>query len=429
MTSRPEVRRSSSGIIAMLLALGALASHASARASDSPGTAIVGVRIYPSPDAEPIRQGVVLVKNGRIEAVGQQGELRVPSGYRVLAGRGRILTAGYYNLHVHLTTPVLMTVADRGDAEVQAELERAFTRWGFTTVFDLASTSAIASDVERRLDSGRIAGPRVLSVAEPFYPAGATPIYAREFYRRFNLPSAEIRDGRSSTARASSQLARGADGIKLFTGSIVGENDVVHMPARDVARLSKIARRLGKPVFAHPTDRLGVEIAVANGASALAHSAPLMGPWSDELARSIATRGVALIPTLSLFALQPHPSTPVDVAVQQVRAFSRTGGVILFGTDSGFTETFNTTEELRLLGASIGWRGVLAALTSAPAKFLGEAAQRGTVETGRIADLVLLDADPAVDVRNFAKVRAVLREGREIYGGAHLGAGEDRAER
>jgi imidazolonepropionase-like amidohydrolase len=418
-----------SSILAALSALCGSPSPAEARTSSKDATAITGVRIYRSPEATPIERGVVLVRDGRIQAVGREGELKVPTGYRVLERRGKVLTAGYYNLHVHLTTPVFLTIHDRADAEVQGELERAFTRWGFTTVFDLASTSAIASSIERRLDAGSIAGPRVLSVAEPFYPANATPIYARQFYSRFNLPSAEIQDQRSSEARVRSQLARGADGIKLFTGSIVGENRVVHMPPDDVLRLAQAARRSGKPVFAHPTDRLGVEIAVRNGVSALAHSAPLMGPWSDELARSIAKRGVALIPTLSLFALQPHPSTPVEVAVQQVRTFSKNGGTILFGTDAGFTETFDTTEELRLLGAGIGWKGVLAALTSAPARFLGEARRRGTVDTGKVADLVLLDADPAVDVRNFAKVSAVFREGRQIYGEARLSGRRERGER
>lgn len=215
--------------------------------------------------------------------------------------------------------------------------------------------------------------------------------------------------------RVREQIRQGADGIKLFTGSIVGERDVVHMPQASIFAITRTAHALGKPVFAHPTDKVGLELAVRNGVDVLAHTAPLMGPWSLSYARWIVGHRVALIPTLSLFEVQPHPSTPVSVAVQQTAASYRAGGAILFGTDAGFTDAFNTSAELRLMNKAIGWRGFLASLTTSPVKVFGEARVRGRIAPGYLADIVVLGGDPADRVENLADVRLVIRGTRTIY--------------
>ena len=400
--------------LAMSALLGVAAASAETKSPRS-AIAIVGASVYPAADAAPIDDAVILIKGGAIEAVGPRRSTNVPSGYRIIDQSGKFVTAGFWNSHVHLTTPVLIRSKASSNEALEQELERDFTRWGFTTVFDLASTTEIATDVRERVADGRVNGPRVLSVGEPFYPNGATPVYARPFYEAFNLPSAEINCDRSAQPRVRRQVRQGARGIKLFTGAIVGEQAVVHMSAKSVAAISRTARGLGVPVFAHPTDKQGLELAVRNGATILAHSAALMGPWSPEYARWIAKPRVALIPTLALFEVQPHPSTPVGVAVQQVAALHRVGGVILFGTDAGFTDAFDTTADLRLLNDAIGWRGVLQSLTTAPAETLGESLIRGRVAAGFAADLVVLGGDPADDVANFADVRMVVRDGRLIY--------------
>jgi imidazolonepropionase-like amidohydrolase len=334
----------------------------------------------------------------------------------VLDIAGSTVTAGFWNSHVHLTTPVFLRSKAAPDAELEKELEQSFTSWGFTTVFDLASTTGISGDVGDRVTSRRVKGPRILSAAEPFYPHGATPIYARPFYEQFNLPSAEVTTDVEAVKRLRRQISDGADGVKLFTGSIVGgETGVVHMDESTISKLSAAARRLKKPVFAHPTDREGVVRAVRDGATILAHTAPLMGPWSREFASWIVSNNVALVPTLSLFGASPHPATPVETAVQQTAAFSRAGGVVLFGTDAGFTDEFDTRAELRLLAGALGWQGVLDSLTSAPAKMFGEGGERGSVLPGYVADLVVLDGDPAESVENLANVRTVIRDGEVVF--------------
>ena len=378
--------------------------------------AITGVRAYPAADAAPIEDAVILIDDGRIRAVGSSAVVPIPRDYRRIDRPGAVALAGFWNSHVHLITPVLLRASTASDRELEDELSRAFTKWGFTTVFDLASTSAIAGEVESRVRSGRVRGPRILSVAAPFYPSGATPVYARPFYEAFALPSAEIASVGSAARRIRQQVGRGADGIKLFTGSIVGgEQGVVHMPLSTVTALAREARAQGVPVFAHPTDREGLERAVQGGAHILAHAAPLMGAWTADYARWIADAGVAMVPTLSLFELSPHPATPVDVAVAQVAALHQAGGTILFGTDAGFVDFFDTRAELRLLASALGWRGVLDSLTTAPARIFGESHRRGRIAPGFVADLVLVDGDPAEDVENLARIRTVIKAGDILH--------------
>lgn len=386
-----------------------------AAASSAERTAIVGAKVYTSPDEDPISDAVVLIEDGRIKRVGPRSSTQVPSGYRTLNAAGHVVTAGFWNSHVHLTTPKMLQSSALSDKDLRDELERDFTRWGFTTVFDLASTSAIAGDVRRRTRV-RVDGPRILSVGEPFYPSKATPIYARPFYEAYNLPSAEITSSHDATQRVARQIAAGADGIKLFTGSIVGgDRGVVHMPDEAIAAIVHRAHRRGKPVFAHPTDRTGLERAVTNGVDILAHTAPLMGAWSPDYASWMAERKVALVPTLSLIEVMPDPSTPIDAAVQQTAALHKAGGVILFGTDAGFTEVFETSLELRLMNRALGWKGVLASLTTNPAEVFGEAGERGRVVAGYIADIVILAGDPADEIENAARVELVIKDGRTIF--------------
>lgn len=403
------------GLSAALIVLAA-GPGVCAQADPPNRAAIIGARVFPSPDQPTIEDALILIEGDRITAVRPRKSTPVPDGYTVIDATGWSVTAGFWNSHVHLTTPVLLSPSKESDVELQAELEADFTRWGFTTVFDLASTTSIASEVKSRIASGQVKGPRVLSVGEPFYPPSATPIYARPFYEDFKLPSAEIRTPAEASARARSQIDEGDDGVKLFTGSIVGgADDVVHMQADAVRALTAIARELGKPSFAHPTDRAGLEVAVRNGVNILAHASPLMGPWSPEYAQWLVGERVALVPTLALFEQASNPETPVATAIQQTKALCDAGGAVLFGTDAGFTDVFDTSAEMRLMREAVGWPGLLASLTTEPSKIFGEATRRGRVAPGYIADLVVLGGDPSADIGSLTDVRVVVRSGVVIF--------------
>jgi imidazolonepropionase-like amidohydrolase len=396
-----------------LVSLCSLTPAASAHAAD---LAIVGAKTYPSPEAAAIPDATVLLHDGRILAVGAKSRVRVPRGFKILRADGRVLLAGFWNCHVHLVNNGLLQPETLNDQALSDALTKMFTRWGFTTVFDLASTMNGANDIRIRIDAGRVVGPRILTVGEPFYPPHGTPVYAEPIYREFHLPSAEITTSAAAVRRVDRQVREGANGIKLFTGSVQGGSQgAVHMPAKDIRAITAEAHRLGRPVFAHPTDVEGLNVAVDNGVNILAHTDPLGGPWSRAFVSRLKVKHVALIPTLMLFDVEPDPRTPVDVGVQQLAAQAKAGGDILFGTDAGFIDTYDPTQEYRLMARAISWRAILASLTTTPARRFGRSASLGRVKAGFVADLTLLDGDPASDPANFAHVRAVLRDGRIAY--------------
>ncbi len=402
----------------LLLALCAVLSMTATRASD---LAIVNAKVYASPEATAIPNATVLIHAGRIVAVEPRDRLRIPADVQVFDARGGVLVAGFWNCHVHLVAGGLLEPERLSDQALSRELTRMFSRWGFTTIFDLASTMRSANDIRHRIETGRVTGPRILTVGEPFYPPHGTPVYARPIYREFQLPTAEIKSIAQAVSRVDQQVHEGADGIKLFAGAIVGGREgIIHMSAEEVRAITAEAHKLGRSTFAHPTDAAGVNVAIDNGVDILAHTDPLAGPWTAAFAEKLKAHHVGLIPTLMLFELEPDPRTPVDIAVQQLGAQARAGGDILFGTDAGFIEVYDPSREYQLMARVLSWRAILASLTTAPARRFGLGGTVGYVKPGFLADLTLLDGDPATEPVNLARVRTVLRAGRIIYARASV---------
>ena len=410
-----RLRRSvANGLVLATMSVGlvAVVQPVAAHAADR---ALVAGVVYVDPWAPPIRDGVVLIRDGTITAVGPSATTQIPKGTVLERLGDGVLVAGFWNSHVHLVTPILLRASESSNEAVSAELARLFLRWGFTTVFDLASTMRTASVIRARIATGAVFGPNILTVGDPFYPANGTPIYARNFYRRFGLPSAEVGTEKQSAERVNEQASAGADGVKIFTGAIVGGPEAVRiMPPKQVRAIVAAARSRRLRVFAHPTDAAGLTVAVESGVEILAHSAPLASTTWTALVRNMVARRMALVPTLSLFEVQPHADTPVDAAVEQLRAFSAEGGEVLFGTDAGFTDDADTSSEVRLMSRALSWRQILATLTTNPARRFGQQAVRGRVAPGMVADLVLLTSDPAIDVSVFASVSRVWKAGRPM---------------
>jgi imidazolonepropionase-like amidohydrolase len=387
--------------------------------------AIVGARIYAAPDTAPIAQGVVVVRDGRIVAVGRQGMLKVPAGATIIDARGKVVTAGFWNSHVHILTHDLLHADQRPAAELSHSLEQMLTRWGFTTVFDIASVLDNTTVVRNRIRRGEVAGPDILTVGDPFYPPGGVPIYIRQFYADEHIVPAEVTSTPQALERVRSQAARGADGVKLFTGAIVGgETGVLPMDEGLATALVGQAHKLGKPVFAHPSNAKGLQVAIDSGVDILAHTAPMMGPWKPETVREVLAHHMALIPTLTLFEVEAKKfgeseadeANDMAAAVQQVRAYHAAGGDILFGTDVGYTDAFDTAEEYRQMAkAGLDYRAILASLTTTPARRFGYSKRRGRVAAGMDADLVVLEADPAKDPTAFSRVATTIRAGKVIY--------------
>ena len=375
--------------------------------------ALVGGKLYASPDAAPLDDAVVVTSNGVITAIGSRSEVQVPADARSIDCTGKTVVAGFWNSHVHLTQAAWNNAGSAPAAGLAEHMQAMLTRWGFTTVWDLGSDARNTLPLRRRVDSGEVPGPAI-HLAGSIFPKGGHPIYLPP---EMQLPEAATPDEAAQLART--YMGFGLDGVKLFTGSFKGENNpVVNMDPAIAKAAVDVAHAQGKPVFAHPQNMTGVDTVIAAGVDVMAHTvagAPVYSP--EQLAR-FKQQGIALIPTLSLFSKLPVgpdiAARLVTSTVNQLKAFSDNGGPVLFGTDVGFTTIYDTTLEYELMRRALSERQILASLTTSPAQFF-KAANKGSVEKGFDADLVVLDGDPVADVRNLAKVAWTIRAGKVIY--------------
>jgi imidazolonepropionase-like amidohydrolase len=406
-----------------VLLLGTLLACGPIRSSD---LALVHAKIYPSPTEPAIEDGTILVHDGRITAIGPSATTKPPRFARavtVINCKGLVITAGFWNSHVHILTPGLLHAERLSSSEVSLQLEKMFTRWGFTTVFDIASVLDNTKAIRQRIDSGEVRGPRILTVGEPFWAKGGTPIYVKGFLEANHISIPEVESTAQAVERVRQQVHDGADGIKIFAGSV--ERDSILIMPLDLAKaIVAEAHRAGKPVFAHPSNQEGIEVALQSGVDILAHTTPSGGPWSSSLVASLKAANVALIPTLTLWHVESKSEPPEEfekgmntVMLPQLRAYSEAGGQILFGTDVGYIEQFDTSEEFEWMSrAGMSFQQILASLTTNPAQRFGYSAHCGRIAKGMDADLVVLSADPAQDVNAFSRVAFTIRLGKITFG-------------
>ena len=374
--------------------------------------ALKGGTLVSSPDAAPLAGAVIVVTDGVIQAVGRASEIQIPEGARVIDCTGKAVVAGFWNSHVHFTQAVWRGAVNGPAAPLTEHMQEMLTRWGFTTVWDLGSDPTSSLPLRRRVRAGEIAGPNIL-LAGDIFPKGGHPVY---------LP-AEIQLPEAATPEEAAEMARrdldlGLDGMKLFTGAYMGDKPVVNMDPAIAKAAVDVAHAQGKPVFAHPQNKTGMETVIAAKVDIMAHIVPGLPGYSPEQLAHFKEQGTALIPTLSLFAMTiggPALSARlVDSGVAQLKAFADNGGTVLFGTDVGFTTIYDTTPEYQLMHRALSERQILASLTTNPAQYF-KAAKKGKIEAGFDADLVVLEADPLADAQNLAKVAYTIRAGRIIY--------------
>ncbi len=385
---------------------------------------LTGAKIYVSPDEAPIANGVVVMRAGKIVAVTKAGAAPLPANAKVIDGTGLIVTAGFQNSHVHFMGPGWQAIAAQPVAQLRQHVADMLTQYGVTTVVDTGSSLSNTLALRQRIETGEVPGPRVLTAGTPFYPENGIPFYLKHLPPIVQKGLHQPATGDEAVKLVQQNVAGGTDIIKLFTGSMLTPTDVKPMSIDTARAAANEAHRQQRLVFSHPSNSDGIQVAIAAGVDVLAHTAPNGGPWDKALTGAMRERNVAVIPTLKLWAYElAKVNVPADViarftetAVLQLKAFTEAGGQVLFGTDVGYMTDYDPTDEYVLMArAGMSPSQILASLTTAPAEKFGEKNRRGRVAAGMDADMVILSADPADDVRNFAKVRYTIRGGRVIY--------------
>ncbi|HYA70745.1 MAG TPA: amidohydrolase family protein [Thermoplasmata archaeon] len=378
--------------------------------------AIRNARILPSPDVPPIDRGTVLIKNGKIARVGP--DVAVPPTATVIPGDGRVVTAGFWNAHVHFTEPKWRRVRRKFSTLLEAQFHDMFTSRGFTTVVDTGSDPRITLRLRRRIDEGGLLGPKILTAGPGIYPPRGIPYYLRgtiPFYLRPLIP--QPTSPRSARWAVRRNVFRGADLIKLFTGSYVERGVVRPMPEAVARAAVEAAHAQDRLVYSHPSNLEGTRIALRAGVDVLAHPPDATDGVDDALLQEMVDRKMAMIPTLKMFEQTGSASRDYLAPIYEVvRRFHARGGEILFGTDVGYMKDYSIEEEIQALsGCGFGPREILRSMTTAPAERFGVGESVGSVVSGARADLVVLDADPFENPLAFTQVRATIRGGRVLH--------------
>jgi imidazolonepropionase-like amidohydrolase len=383
-----------------------------------------GARVYASPRARAIESGAVVIRNGKIVYVGSRDDRQVPKDATVLDCTGQSVTAGFWNSHVHFTDARWERAATMPAVALSDQIQKMLVRHGFITVFDSGSYWPITTALRRRLETETLAGPRIFTAGEILYPkGGALPPSMLEKLGMIAGDMPQVATPAEASLVVRTMLDRGADGIKIYLATWWNDPPVRMSPAT-VRAISDVTHQRRKLVLGHPTDLQGIEIALGSGVDVLMHTTPASGPWTETLAARMRQRHVALTPTLKLWRLEllregqneASARAAQQVAVDQLRAFVRAGGEVLFGTDVGYMQDDDPTEEYELMAAAgMDYKQILTSLTTAPAARFGDSEHQGRVAPGQAADLVIIDGDPAHDVTALARVARVIRNGRIIY--------------
>jgi imidazolonepropionase-like amidohydrolase len=412
------------GVAGLLIFTCGLSSLALAQITALPDNQLMlkGGTIYTSPAEKPIRNGVVMIRDGRIVLVSDKQPLRVAKETRIVDCRGLTLVAGLWNSHVHFGERKWADATNIPASELGGQLQTMLTRYGFTSVFDLGSPWGNTLRIRQRIESGEVAGPRIRSTGEMLLGKGWMP--ADTIVRTLGMmlvKQPEVTNAAEALAASKSHLDSGTDGLKMYAAASFPP--YARLPDEAIRAIVNEAHSRGKPVFAHPTSREGLLAAVRGGVDVLAHTTPQAGgPWDAAVITAMRQAKVAVIPTLKVWKdLLSHDRASmseqwIQTCAGQLRAWLAAGGTILFGTDVGGAGVYDPGEEYSMMAeAGMSFRQILASLTTAPAERFGESARLGRIAKGCIADIVVINGDPARRIRAFADVRYTIRDGRIIY--------------
>ena len=400
---------------------------------------LTGARLF---DGRAVRDAAgVLIEDGRIARVGAASDA-APEDARVIDLAGRTLLPGLVDAHVHLKhepaapAPGAEPVWPGAAKHFVAAGLREMLRMGFTTVRDVGSYGDDVVEARQAMRYGAFRGPRVLTCGRIVSPTAPGGRFFAGMYREADGPDDVRRAVRE-------QLRRGADFVKVMsTGARsveLEDPDPAQLTGAEIAVLVEEAHRMGYRVAAHAEGLAGTELAIEHGVDTIEHGMYLHR--RPDLLERMAESGQFLVPTLSCFygvAGTDDPAAPgapaetwspllvelaehnLEQADATLRAARDAGVRIAMGFD-WMPLGGNAIEIVRMVRHGLTAREALVAATATAAEALGLGAHVGTVEPGRLADLVVVDGDPLHDVELLLRrerIWLVVQLGEPVAGAA-----------
>ena len=434
------------GVLALILFA---AVPAGSQVQKAPGKTYVlkAARLFDGKSNALVTPGVVVAADGKIIAVG--ANTAVPAGAEVIDLGDATLSPGFIDAHTHLTMMnsddfkqnrldgLQKTIAERAlDASANA---RVTLMGGITTVRDVGSSDYIDVGLRNAIREGRVPGPRMLVTVHALSATGGHCDFSQGYREGLFGHEAGPLEGVINGADQARYAVRldhkyGADMIKVCaTGGVLSATDDVDTPQLTQEELNAIvdeAHALHRKTAAHAHGAEGAKRAIRAGIDSIEHGSFL----DDEALDMMKQRGTYLVPTLmAVQGLQEQMDRGVYIppailakakaaiaAIHQTFQRAMAKGVkIGLGTDAAVYPHGRNTEEFHQM-VDLGMKPVdaLKAGTSADAELLGLADKIGTLEAGKLADVVAVPGDPIQNIRQTEHVFFVMKEG-VIYRNDH----------
>lgn len=380
-----------------------------------------------------VDRGAILVQGGRIVSV--SADSREDGDTAVIDIRGMTVVPGLIDTHVHT---MAFGEGMTSDAAVAAYIEdhlpgllQGMIEAGVTTVLDTGAYFPAILGVREQLAEGRLPGPRLL-VAGPVFsaPAGHPAVsvcrdnpFCREHMVRI------VEDPETARAHVAELAKAGVDIIKAVhqAGS--------HLPIMDetiVAAIAAESEAQGVPFYVHGTYFSGMLRAARLGVDGFVHI-----PWRDQADRSLAKdvfadAGIPIATTVSLHdtvfdaegvrrtanggRFPPAQDDDRARAVANAGVFREAGVTLAFGTDMQPMRPYSEAiiGEAQALAEVMTPAQVISVLTRNSAIFLDLGDEIGTLEPGKLADMVIVDGDPLADISDLGNVVLVIQSGRIV---------------
>jgi len=383
----------------------------------------------------PPRQNVVVVVDaGKIVSIGND----VPAGAAIIDLGSRTLLPGFIDCHVHLVGRVIGEGENWDDAAVRdlpqedairgVRNAKATLEAGFTTVRNVGASDFGDIALRNAIRDGIVPGPRIVAAGHAIGITGGhcdTNGYVPGILE--GDPEHGIADGADQILKAVRyQVKHGADVIKTCaTGGVLSEGDAVGVQQYNDGELAVLvteAHLTGRKVAAHAHGAAGIKAALRAGVDSIEH-----GSMTDDEAIALFKKaGAFLVPTLMaqesvdqlaksgvLKGQRAEKALYIaPLALENITKAIAAGVKIALGTDSGvFPHGKNGHEFELMVGLGMKPMDAIMAGTRNAAQLLGLEKELGTVEVGKVADLVAVDANPLDDVKTLTVPAFVMHEG------------------
>lgn len=396
----------------------------------------------------PVEGAYVLVEGDSIVRISRQ-KIEAPQA-RHIDGSGKYLIPGLMDVHVHLRGG--RTVTPEGLREVTTDFAegigalQSYLLSGVTTIYDAGNNPDFIFELRRRERAGEISAPRI-------FATGGVVTYPGS---HGGGPGATLVDDWPEAIPAlDAHIAREPDVLKLtYEERGWGARPMIPMlPAELMERIVGYYNDRGIRTTVHVAGEFRAREAIFAGVDSLAHPV-IVGPITGEFAKLMAAKEIPVATTLTIgenySRLAEHPEyldqplyravlSPAEIewlktavrddyvarpwtwwmkimtpiAQDNLRRIHDAGGVLALGTDQSIGPAVHREMEL-LVAAGIPPLEVIRIATLGGARLLGKADRLGSVEEGKLADLVLLDGDPTADIGNARRVNMVLKNGRAV---------------